>query len=504
MQQSRDPDVAIIGSGMGGASFAAGIAGAGAEVVILERGERLLDSAWTRDAAAVFQRNAFATTDIWRNGQGEAFAPGNFYYVGGNSKFYGAVLMRYRAEDFGPLQFAEGDTAGWPFGYGELEPWYTRAEALYQVRGALGDDPTEPGHSQPYPFPPVPDEPAIAALRERLSRQGLHPFSLPLGIDLERWLARAKTGWDAFPNAGSGKMDAETCALAAALEHDNVRLETGAKVVKLETDASGRRIVGVVYEQRGQSLRIAPKLIVLAAGAINSALLLLASANGAMPDGLANRAGQVGRYFMKHNGSAMMAISPFKPNGLVYQKTIGFNDFYLNDGRGGPGLGNVQMLGKITGGILKSRLPLAPEFALDAITRRAFDFYLMSEDLPFRENRVFYDGSTVILDRGRASISAQNRLVARMREVLRAAGYPIVLCKAFDQRTISHQCGTIRMGADPIKAAVDDNCLAYDHDNLLVVDASVLPTSAAVNPSLTIAALALRAADFVKRQQLAG
>ena len=500
----RDIDVVVIGSGIGGASFAAGLAPSGARILILERGGRLLDSPETRDAAAIFQRNYFRTKEVWRNGQGEAFSPGNFYYVGGNSKMYGAVLMRYRAQDFGPRQFAEGQTPGWPFGYDELESWYGQAEALYQVRGALGQDPTEPEHSTPYAYPPTPDEPAIAQLRLRLAGQGLTPFSLPLGVDLARWLARGQTGWDGHPNADCGKMDAETCALANALSHVNVSLDTGARVTRLETDATGRRIVSLVYEQGGQTLRLAPKLVVLAAGAINSALLLLASANGAMPDGLANRSGQVGRNFMKHNGSAMMAIAPGPPNGLVYQKTIGFNDFYLDDGRDGPGLGNVQMLGKITSAILKSRLRYAPEALLSPLTRRSFDFYLMSEDLPFFDNRVFYDGAEVVLDRPVSSMDAQRRLIARMRQVLRAAGFPLVLWQLFDQQTISHQCGTLRMGLDPARAVVDAHGRAYDHDNLIVADASVLPTSAAVNPALTVAALALRAADYVRRERLAG
>jgi len=497
-------DVVVIGSGMGGASFAAGLAPSGARIVILERGERILDRPETRDARAIFQRGAFRPDETWYDPTGAAFNPGNYYYVGGNTKLYGAVLMRYRAQNFRPIQYAEGATPGWPFDYEEIEPWYSRAEALYQVRGRLGDDPTEPRHSAAYAFPPVPDEPAIASVRVRLADLGLHPFSLPLGVDITRWLERAQTPWDAFPDAGTGKMDAETCGLKTALAHVNVTLETGARVTRLETDAAGKRIGAVVVEQNGETVRLRPSVVVLAAGAVNSALLLLASANGAMPNGLANRADQVGRHFMNHNSSAALAIDPFKRNNSVYQKTIGLNDFYLDDGRGGPPLGNVQLLGKISGAILKSQLRFAPEFALEMLARRAVDFYLMSEDLPSRESRVWLDGSRVVLDWRASNMAAQNGLVARMREVLRAAGFSIVLVKPFDRRTPSHQCGTIHMGADPAHAAVDPQCRAFDHANLFVVDASVLPTSAAVNPSLTVAALALRAAWHVKKTELGG
>jgi choline dehydrogenase-like flavoprotein len=503
MTAHDDPDIVVIGSGMGGATFAAGLAPSGARILILERGERLVDRPETRDARAIFQRGVFRPREEWFDAAGEAFNPGNYYYVGGNTKLYGAVLIRYRAQDFAPIQYADGATPGWPFGYDELAPWYTRAEALYNVRGSLGEDPTEPEHSAPYSFPPVPDEPAIAAVRERLAKAGMHPFSLPLGVDIGRWLARAKTPWDAFPDAGTGKMDAESCGLKAALAYDNVTLQTGARVVRLETDSAGKRIEALVYESGGETRRLSPKLVVLAAGAVNSALLLLASADGAMPNGLANRTDQVGRHFMNHNLSAALAIDPFKRNDSIYQKTLGLNDFYLDDGRGGPPLGNVQLLGKVSGAILKSELRLAPEFALELMARRAVDFLFMSEDLPSPDSRVRLDGSRVVLDWRRSNMSAQNGLIARMREVLRAAGFPIVLVKPFDRRTPSHQCGTIRMGRDPANAAVDEYCRAFDHPNLFVVDASVLPTSAGVNPSLTVAALALRAADHVRTSELA-
>jgi choline dehydrogenase-like flavoprotein len=498
MIPARDVDVVVIGSGMGGASFAAGLAPSGARIVILERGERLADSEHARDPRAIFQRGHFRPEETWYDGAGEAFNPGNYYYVGGNTKLYGAVLIRYRAEDFRPIQYAEGATTGWPIAYEEIEPWYGRAEALYQTRGKIGDDPTEPDHSTPYPFPPVPDEPAIAAVRERLKRVGLHPFSLPLGVDIDKWLRRGRTPWDAFPDTDTGKMDAETCGLRQALRHDNVALETGARVIRLETDGAGKRVENVVYQKDGEMRRLAPKTVALAAGAVNSALILLGSANGAMPNGLANRADQVGRHFMNHNSSAALAVHPLRINDSIYQKTIGLNDFYLDDGRGGPPLGNVQLLGKISGAILKSQLRRAPEAALDLLARRAVDFYFMSEDLPSPESRVRLDGSRTVLDWRPSNMAAQNGLVARMREVLKAAGFPIVLVKPFDRRTPSHQCGTIRMGSDPARAAVDPECRAYDHPNLYVVDASVLPTSAAVNPALTVAALALRAAERVR------
>jgi choline dehydrogenase-like flavoprotein len=491
-------DVLIVGSGMGGATCAAGLAPSGASVLILERGARLQDSAEARDPRAIFQRGVFRPQESWIDGAGQAFNPGNYYYVGGNTKLYGAVLLRYRAQDFVPIVYREGSTLGWPFAYDELEPWYTRAEKLYQVRGALGFDKTEPRHSEPFPFGPVLDEPAIACVRERLKGAGLHPFPLPLGIDVDKWLARAKTPWDAFPDTGSGKMDAESCGLSEALRHPNVELRENARVERLLLEPDGKRVVGVEAAVEGERRRISARIVILSAGAVNSAALLLASREG----GIANRSDAVGRHFMNHNCSAVLAIDPRAVNDSVYQKTLGINDFYLDDGRGGPPLGNIQLLGRVTAPILKSNIPRAPEWALSLLTRRSVDWYAMSEDLPNPESRVTVKGGQIHLDWRRSNWSAHEGLVKAFKERLRAAGYPILLSKPFDRRTPSHQSGTVRIGRDPKTSPLDPFCRAWDHPNLFVVDASFLPTSAAVNPSLTIAAQALRVADHIVKADL--
>jgi len=498
MASPETVDILIVGSGVGGATCAAGLAPAGARILILERGARLRDSAEARDARAIFQRGVFRPQETWIDGAGQPFNPGNYYYVGGNSKLYGAVLLRYRARDFDPVRYRDGETPGWPFPYSELEPWYCLAETLYNVRGAVGFDPTEPKHSAPYPFSAVPDEPAIAKVRERLRRVGLNPFSLPLGVDVDKWLARAKTPWDAFPDTGTGKMDAETCALRQALAHANVQLRENARVERLLVGRDGKRITGAQALVAGERKIISARVVILAAGAVNSAALLLASGDG----GIANRSDAVGRHFMNHNCSALLAIDPRTVNDSVYQKTLGVNDFYLDDGRSGPPLGNIQLLGRVTAPILKSNIPSAPEWALSLLTRRAVDWYAMSEDLPNPESRVTVRGGQIHLDWKRSNWSAHEGLVKAFKERLRAASYPIVLSKPFDRRTPSHQCGTVRMGNDPKTSPLDPFCRAWDHPNLFVVDASFLPTSAAVNPSLTIAAQALRVADHIVKTEL--
>lgn len=490
------PDVIIIGSGMGGATLAAALAPTGRRILILERGDRLTDTPEARDPAAIFQRGHYKPDETWRDISGAPLHPGNYAYVGGNTKFYGAVLLRYRAEDFRPLRHIEGTTPGWPFPYESLEPWYSRAETLYRVRGDVTGDPTEPPHSAPYPFPPVPDEPDIAALRRAFTAQGLHVSALPLGVDIDAWLQRARTGWDAFPCTTGAKSDAESCALAEALRHSNVTLQTNTKVTRLLSDT--RRVTGVEVERAGRGETLAAPLVVLSAGAILSSALLLASANEDHPAGLANRSDQVGRNFMNHNLTGMVAWNPFRRNRTTYEKTIHINDFYLTGGPNGEPLGNIQMLGRITGPILagESGLPL---WLSHLIAEHSIHIMAMSEDLPDPNSRIFWRNGEVVLDWRKTNTKAHDLLVQRLKQAMRRAGWPIALSRGFPKSKPSHQCGTNRMGADPRTSVVDPNLKAHDLDNLYICDASVLPTSAAVNPSLTIAALALRTGDHIAR-----
>jgi choline dehydrogenase-like flavoprotein len=488
------PDIVIIGSGIGGGTIAAALAPTGRRVVILERGERLADCAEARDDAAIFARGHFRPQETWFTPEGEGFNPGNYYYVGGNSKLYGAVLIRYRDEDFRPIRHLGGTTPGWPIAYDDLEPWYQAAEELYGVHGDAGADPTEPRHSRGYPFPPVPDEPGIAAVRARLRAAGVTPSPLPLGIDLGGWLKRGATPWDAFPDTTGAKRDGETVGVARALAHPNVTLETGALVTRLVAAEDGR-IAAVEYRRGGETRRLSAAIVVLSAGAVNSAVLLLRS-------GLANRSDQVGRNFMNHNCSAVMAVSPFRRNDAVYQKTFLVNDFYLTGGPDGAPLGNMQLLGKVSGTILAAAGGV-PAPVAGWLARHAVDFYAMSEDLPDPRSRVTVSGDRIVLDWRRSNWEAHEALVARLKAVLRKAGFPVVLSKPFDRRTPSHQCGTARMGTDPATSVVDAFCRTHDHPNLFVVDASFLPTSAAVNPALTIAAQALRTADHIIGKDLA-
>lgn len=487
-------DIVIIGSGIGGATLASAVAGTGARVLVLERGEHLPDTAEARDDVAIFEKGFYRSSEEWVGTDGKKFLPGNYYYVGGNSKFYGAVMYRYRAEDFAARPHLEGSSPGWPISYDQIAPWYDKAEALFRVRGAMGQDPTDPPRSHPFPYPAVPDEPALRVVRDRLTRAGVTPSSLPLAIDLAEWLRRGQTGWDAFPNTGgAGKIDSEVGPLADALKHPNVQLQTGAQVIRLETDAAGGAVVAAIIRRNGQEERITGRHFVVAAGAVQTAALLLRSANAAHPTGLANRSDQVGRNFMNHNTSAMIVMDPWLRNDSVYQKTLCFNDFYNKDTETGAPLGNVQLLGRITGNILKAQVPLLPRPLARMIAGRAFGWFLTSEDLPNPASRVMVRGDDIVVDWQRSNMRAHEALIARTKAVMKRAGFPVVLVRTFGRKTTSHQCGTARLGTDPAQSVVDLDCRSHDIPNLWIADASVLPTSAAVNPALTIAALALKA-----------
>jgi len=491
-----DADLIIIGSGIGGATLASALAPSGLKIIIIEKGEKLLPSPEARDDEAIFLRGHFAPTEQWMGSDGTPFVAGNYYAVGGNSKFYGAVMYRYREDDFLPRQHMGGVTPGWPLSYAELEPWYAKAEALFRVRGTAGQDNSEPPRSGPYPYLPVPDEPAMQKVRQRLAKAGVHPASLPLAIDIDAWLSEGQTGWDAFPNTGKGKIDAESGPLTDALKYPNASLVTGAEASRLETDATGDRVTAVSFTKDGKEHRLTGRAFAVAAGAIQSAALLLKSDSAAHPTGLANGSDQVGRNFMNHNSSAMISIDPRLRNTSIYQKTLSFNDFYVDPQTGFP-LGNVQGLGRLTAAVLKANVPALPMPFARLMAQYAFGWYLQSEDLPNPDSRVTVRGNQIVMHWERSNMRAHETLIERTKAAMKRAGFPIVLVRTFGRKTTSHQCGTARLGEDPATSVVTSQCRSHQVDNLWITDASVLPTSAAVNPALTVAALALRAAPGV-------
>ncbi|MDN5568984.1 MAG: GMC family oxidoreductase [Paracoccus sp. (in: a-proteobacteria)] len=501
MDQDMAPDVIIIGSGVGGGAVAHQLAGTGAKILILERGDFLPNEPQNADPDAVFAQARYRTTDEWQHADGRRFRPGQYYHVGGHTKFYGTAMFRFRDSDFTEQHFAEGVSTGWPVSYDQLRPHYDMAERLFGVRGRAGDDPTEPAHDG-YAHAPIPHEPVIADMAVRLQRLGMAPFHMPSAVDFGPGGNCQRCGTcDAFACRFDAKGDAETRLIRPLLAHPDVTLWTGAQVTRLIANDGDGKITGVELTRGGMPMRISAPLVVLSAGAINSALILLRSASQAMPQGLANRSGVVGRYLMNHHLTGLMGVRPFATNLTRFPKTLTVNDYY----HGLPGdpdaRGNVQMLGNISGPMIRSTYPSMPRPLADWLGRHSVDWLAMSEDLPDPDSRVrLLTGDRVQIEYVPGGRAAHDRFVRHIRRQLRRAGFPVVLRHSFGIEAPSHQCGTVRMGDDPATSALDGMCRAHDHPNLFVVDGGFFPSSAALNPALTIAAQALRVGDHLRQQ----
>ncbi len=495
-------DVVIVGSGVGGGSVALQLAGSGARVLILERGPVLPREPQNWDAEAVFCALRYRSNETWTSGT-HRFRPGQYYFVGGHTKFYGTAMFRFRERDFGEVQHEDGVSPAWPISYADLEPWYEQAETLFGVRGTAGIDPTEPPRARPYPHLAIPHEPVIAAVHQRLKAQGLSPFPMPAAVDYGGRCQRCGT-CDAFPCRIDAKGDAEMCLIRPALRQPSVELRANVRVERLVTDDTGRRIVAVEVDQGGERQTIRAELFVLSAGAINSAVLLQRSATAVHAKGLANSSDAVGRHYMNHNCTGLMALHPFKRNDTKFPKTLSINDYYFGDPEtGGPPLGNLQLLGKIQEPMLRGALPSMPAAIRRTLAQHSVDWYVMSEDLPHPDSTVRPNADGGIeLRWHRTNMGAHQRWVAKAKQILKRTGYPIVLSKPFGIETPSHQCGTVRFGTDPGHSALDPMCKAWDHDNLYVVDAGFFPSSAALNPALTVAAQALRVGHHLRTEVL--
>ncbi len=493
-------DIIIIGSGMGGGALAYALRESGAKILLLERGDFLPREPQNWQVDAVFGQNRYKPAEHWIDASsGSAFKPGVHYYVGGNTKVYGAALPRFRVEDFDAIEHEGGSAPAWPISYADLEPYYNIAEQLFFVHGRAGDDPSEPPRTRPYPFPEVPHEPYVAALIEKLRAQGLQPYCLPMTVDLRAGgrCIRCKT-CDGFPCKARAKGDAEICLLRPAIERGNVELWTNTVARRIMTGASGKRATAVEVRRGGETLTLSAGRIVVACGAVNSAILLLRSANSNHPEGLGNSSGLLGRNYMMHNNTALTAVAPFKINPTVFQKTTAVNDYYFGDDDFKWPMGNIQALGKLQAGMLSAAKPYLPKPLLRAMANRSMDWWVMSEDLPDKENRVFPGaGGEVKVQWKRNNLVAHQQLIRRAIRMMRRAGYSFVFSETLGIETNSHQCGTARFGEDPATSVLDPFCRSHDVENLYVMDSSFFPSSTAMNPALTICAQALRVADHL-------
>jgi choline dehydrogenase-like flavoprotein len=564
-------DAIIIGTGAGGGTLAHRLAKAGKQILILERGPFLPQEKLNWSTSAVFLDNRYHTKETWQDKDGKPLHPQQAYFVGGQTKVYGAAMFRMRTEDFGVIQHQGGISPAWPISYADIEPYYTQAEELFHVHGDLGSapsvpggygssfDPTEPFHSKPYPYAAFSNEPRMQAIEDAVRKLGVNTFPIPLGLKrneadpVASKCVRCDT-CDGYPCLIHAKSDADINCVREIMSLPNVTLMTSTRVLRLLTNSTGTAVteVEVLHADSGETAQYCADIFALCAGAINSAIVLLQSANDKHPRGLANNSSdQVGRNFMYHQADALLAITT-DTNVDSYTKTWGTNDFYLRDPD--PSypypLGQVQPVGSFHHEMMKGDAPpLTPGLVLETMKHRAVPWWLTTEDLPAPENRVTLVNATpneaiasdisqqpgvagvhgsddtglynesakvAVAPQGRIKLSytpnnvqSFNRLKDRWVATLKQAGHAdmhLPLSAYFKKRIplegVGHQNGTCRMGNDPATSVLDAHCKAHDLDNLYVVDASCFPAASAVNPSLTIIANALRVGDHLLAERL--
>ncbi len=520
-------DAIIIGSGFGGACTADVLVRAGKRVLMLERGDWVPRGPhnWEPDGSldltpyysketpyevAPGSDSTVSLLDRLVTGRTKAKEVGGYYCVGGPSVFYGAVSLRLRTEDFEPAAEVCGDSgAEWPYGYEEIEPYYAAAERLLGVAGVAGEDPTEPPRSSPYPA--VPDELSdtsrmIAAAAERL---GLRPFRLPLAINYEATDARAGcvacTTCDSFACAIGAKNDIATRVLPPLLD---AGLELRPATVVKRLVRQGSRINGVECVDRasGEALVFHAEQIVLAAGALASPLLLLASGLEQVNPG----GNVVGRYLTRHSNAIEFGLfrSHVNPR-QQFHKQLGFHDFYFGHTlvSDPPGkLGGIQQLQSPPVGLVRAHLPSVVGGIVGALLiPRSTGLLVMAEDEPRSDNRVTIKRSPpdrfglprAVIQHAytERDLAARDALLGQSRRILREAG--AIWTHSHYIHTFSHAAGTVRMGNDPATSALDAHCRFRGIDNLRVVDASFIPAAGGLNPSLTIAANALRVGEHL-------
>ncbi len=508
-------DIIIIGTGSGGSTMAYKLAPTGKKILILERGGFIPKEKQNWDPHEVVTNGRYRPKEDWYDKDDKPFKPFIHYNVGGNSKMYGAALFRLRESDFEEVQHYGGLSPSWPLKYDVYENYYEQAENLYCVHGKRGVDPSEPPAKNEYPLPPLAYEPMIKDLEAKMRQLGLQPFPLPMGVKLPQDYAETEApvvleNFDGFPDLTDSKADGQVICLRPALKNKNVTLMPNAYAEKLLTDESGERVLEVVTIINGEKIKFSADIFIIACGAVNSAALLLRSANDMHPGGLANSSDQVGRNLMLHHNGCLVAFTN-KKNDSVFQKSLGLADYYYGADDSEYPLGEIQLMGRNDPDtIIGMGDDLYPGKSYEELKEKSIDFWVTAEDLPSPGNRVTLrpDG-TIKVEYTRTNYEAYERLKVKLKEIFTKLGeldpdFKDVKWGGYDLDVsgMSHQNGTLRFGTDPKTSVLDKNCKAHDLENVYVVDASFFPSCGAFNPALTIAANALRVGDHLINEVL--
>jgi choline dehydrogenase-like flavoprotein len=466
-------DAVVIGTGIGGSTFAYGLARRGLKVAVVERGD-------------------FLKPDI------PDLSPLHNYYfletpaVGGQTKSFGAAMYRLRESDFSAVEMESGVSPAWPITYVDLEPYYGEAESLFRVHGSSLNDATEPPRSAPWPHDPIPHQGPARELVERLiGRAGVPVSHIPRGIDYDPEhggkcvLCRR---CDAYYCPRDAKMDAEVAALRPALATGRVTILTKTECLRVLTTADGRKVTGVQLRRDGNETTVLAGMVAVCCGLTATPELLWRSRTSRHTNGLANASGALGRNWATHTTGWVFPIALGVQKKPFHQKTFAINAFYHS----GPGsaypMGVIQAAGNIEPLGMSRRY----RYFAEALLNHSFQAFVMTEALPSMDTgyALSDDGATEIGEpiRNKQTFAKLRRHAS---DIFRSAGYR-VFSPSVEMRF--HSVGTARMGTDAGNSIVDGHCKAHDIDGLFVVDASALPTSGAVNSGLTIAAVALRAA----------
>ena len=492
-------DVIVIGSGAAGGTIAGQLAASGKRILLLERGGVMPLSDQNVADVDLFRKDRYHPGEQWFGTDGDPFSPQTIYALGGNSKIWGGVLERMREREFGGLPLQEGAAPNWELSYEDFAPYYDRAEELYRVHGEAGVDPTEPGRTGPYCHRPRSFEPWVAELRAALERQGTHPYALPLS-------------WSESAEDPTG--DAELFGVDLAKQASNVSIRDRVKVRRLHVNPSGNEVRAVEAEVDGHAWLFSGDLVVLAAGAINSAAILLRSATEHHSRGLANGSDQVGRNLMKPQLTSIIQLAAAANSGR-YGRSLGITDYLWGDSNVSFPLGSIASGGGVLQDALFAESPpvlslvtkLMPNFGLEQLAARSVTWWAMSPVLPDAHNRVTLRGNHLQIHYLPNNREAHDRLVYRWIDTLKKVEND-PLCHVVKPApthprgeapltVMGSVCGTCRMGSNPATSVVDLQGRSHELANLYVADASVFPSCPAVGMGLTVIANALRIGDQV-------
>ncbi|RMF56066.1 MAG: GMC family oxidoreductase [Calditrichaeota bacterium] len=506
-------DVIIIGSGFGGAMSAWALVQAGFRVLMVERGDWVPrgEHNWGPRGSVYFTPYYSTESIIKVKNDKKGIKVGMYYNVGGPSVFYGAVSLRFREADFTPPEeIITSSGACWPISYEDLEPYYTQAENLLNIAGETGNDPTEPYRSTPYPQKLGSLSRTSQLIGETATKMGLHPFRLPLAINYqnqEQTRCVECTTCDTFACAIGSKNDLATRIIPRLMQKGMTLKDNTVAVRLIQTD---KQITAVecIDKKKNKRVTFRAKLFILSAGALASPHLILSSGlEGANPAG-----NLIGRYLMRHCSAIVYGFFPDAPaKENRFHKQLGIHDFYfglplINSSL--KKLGSIQQVQTPPVNLVKEMLPPGIGSLVSKTVKFLTGLLVQAEDQPRYDNAISVDFSqkdpygfpAMIISHqySKRDLTARNLLIKEAKKILRKAG--ALFCYVHHINTFSHAVGTIRMGTDPHSSVLDEHCQFRGIHNLFIIDGSFMPTSAAVNPSLTIAANALRVGEYITKQ----